>query len=455
MTCSSADSVREAAAEEPPIRPEQVAELEQLAGDLGRAARIRERTEARFIDTLQARIAASAGVAIHPDAIRAAAQNVADAQELVAVADKALADLGEHLPSAAPPPTPPPAPPPPAASRRPRLAHAPWHFDHGEGEDPSCSARTTCSTSWPSTSDGPTRGLAVFLVVAGIGIIAVALGQTAIGGVALLAAAAAGVFVAVRGHRAAARRAEVDATTRLDSYAESPAESRPDVESSPTSSPRPTSSPSRTPTPSPRASPSPNGRLASPSGRRSPPPRPGPGDELWQHQRTALLAEQAEAVERVPSATTRWHQLAGADADPHDPEPVIRAHDPQLHYDPQVAEDSPTVRTVAALHRSLQARWRVLWASFGGVDDPPPPEELSRPWPSPWARRSAPPSSFAGWRQPRTAAARAIVGRPLVLVEPRTWISEGRLSLLLSSIPPEGQAVVVERPPAPAEGRVS
>jgi hypothetical protein len=43
------------------------------------------------------------------------------------------------------------------------------------------------------------------------------------------------------------------------------------------------------------------------------------------------------------------------------------------------------------------------------------------------------------------AAAEAEARTPLVLVEPATWVSPARLAQLLSSIPPQGEVLVVER----------
>jgi hypothetical protein len=409
-----ADAVRAAAAEPAPISAEQTAEIERLAQDLGRAARIRQRTEARFADSLQAKLAASMGVAIHPDAIRAAAKGVADAEELVASADEALGMLGDH------PPRSEPLLAPPAAPKRSRLPHAPWHFDHGEGEDPVLQRPHDVFDELAlDKRRATTRGLVIFVLVAVIGIVAIALGQSTIGAVLLAAAGGAGLYFGIKGHREAVAedRSRVDAAARIDGFVAPSLASVPEPE----------------PVPSP---PDAEAIAAEAQAARV---------EHWNRRRNELLAERAEAAERVRLATSRWHQLTGPDTDPHDPDPVIRANDPQLHYDPHVAEDSPTIRTVAAFHRSLQARWRILWASLGTPDTPEPDDYGA-------ALQSVlgPGEAAAEELREQTAAeereaARAVVRRPLVLVEPRTWISDGRLAQLLSSIPPGGQAVVVER----------
>ena len=159
-----------------------------------------------------------------------------------------------------------------------------------------------------STSDRHNTQGVVFLVVAGIGIIAVALGQTAIGGVALLAAAAAGVFVAVCGHSAAAYHdaPRVDAHHPLDSYAESPAESEPDVESASTSSLSPDIESEPDAHAEPEGEPEPERAPPEPEPAAVAAPAPGPGhDGLWQQQRTAL----GGSGPRRSSGSARHHLL--------------------------------------------------------------------------------------------------------------------------------------------------
>jgi hypothetical protein len=92
-----ADAIRAAAAAPPPVGPEQVAEVRQLAAELRAASRIRERTEARAADDLRERMSASAGLTVHPAAIRAAAEAVAEAAAAVADAELSLAEAGEGL----------------------------------------------------------------------------------------------------------------------------------------------------------------------------------------------------------------------------------------------------------------------------------------------------------------------------------------------------------------------
>ena len=169
-------------------------------------------------------------------------------------------------------------------------------------------------------------------------------------------------------------------------------------------------------------------------------------DELERDQRIGhLRSTHAEAVEQLNVALARWYQLAGDDADPYDPEPVIRAHDPQLVFDPRHIEASPTVRTVAAYHRSTQARWRVLWASLG-ADEVPDAAGVDAVLADLLAGHDDAIADLARLEAAEARVeARAVLARPVVLVEPSAWISEGRLEQVLSSLPDETDVVVVER----------
>lgn len=168
-------------------------------------------------------------------------------------------------------------------------------------------------------------------------------------------------------------------------------------------------------------------------------------DELERDRRIGhLRSTHAAAAEELNVALARWHQLVGDDADPYDPEPVIRAHDPQHEFDPRHVDASPTVRTVAAYHRSTQARWRVLWASLG-ADEVPDPAEVEDVLATMLAEHDAAASELAELEAARTRAeARAVLARPIVLVEPSAWISQSRLDQLLSSVPDETAVVLVE-----------
>jgi hypothetical protein len=373
-----ADEIRAAVAVDPPIGDADVEELRHLADDLGRASRIRERTEARVSEVLQAKVAASTGVALHPAAVASAAEGVIDAERAFERAETTLLEHGA-----------PPSAPEPVETQDDPVLNRP----HDDFDEAALERRRAGG-----------RALAFALVMLGGAGAAVALGAP----IAVLAGAAVvsllfALLLLRRGHRAAARvTGEADHNLAAVAAAVAATDS---------------------------------GRLAASLAAR----------ETWVEERAELEAARDEAEELLRVARNRWNQLAGPGTDPHDAEDVIRAHDPQLVYDERVSASSPTVRTVAAFHRRVHARWRVLWAGLGR-DEPPGPEALEALLDHVLGdhRRAMADLRRLEEAEIRSAAAEA-VRRPLVLVEPRGWVAPGRLAQLLSSVPPEGEVVLVER----------
>lgn len=415
-----AEEVREAAAAPPAIGDDDVAELGRLAAELARAARIRARTEARFTENLQARLAASAGVALHPGAIKDAGEAVVVAEAALAAAEQALVDLGPRPEPGSDPAPLAPTPQPEDATRR-EPDGADGH--HGPGDDPVLRApHDVFDEAALDRSRATTRGAAVFLVLLGLGVIAMAI-QLPIAVTIGLAAAGVvlGVAIAVKGRHVA----DEDADDRANSA--SMLDNLPNVTGKTTLEPA--------------------GDEPEPEPEPGPDPEPGPGedDDPWLDRRVALDATRDEAEEEVRATRRRWHQLAGADADPYDIDAVIRVHDPQLAFDARVADASPTVRTVAAFHRKAQARWRVLWNAIGH-DDPPEPEELDAVLDDLLGEHRRRQAELRRLEAAEERAAAAVEARtPLVLVEPSAWVSSGRLAQLLASVPPQGEVFVVER----------
>lgn len=369
-----APSIREAAAEAPPITDAEVEELRMLAADLERAARIRDRTERRVQEVLQARVAASTGVAIHPEAVAAAAEAVVAAEEAL--------DRAEAAPDAADEPVP---------GERPGA---------GEGDDDDPFRRRPEDDFDEASLErrrGRVRAVALVLVAAGAAVVAAALGAP------LVVVVPAGVVIA----------AVVAAAVLRSRSSTAASATGPDAATAP-ATPRP--QPARTPTSEEHA------------------------DRLAQ-----LVATRDEATERLRVARNRWQQLAGPDADPHDPASVVRAHDPQLAYDERVVGASPTMRTVAAFHRRAQARWKVVWAALGR-DEAPPPEALEEVLDELLgAHRDALAELRRLEEAEARAASRAAARRPLILVEPEGWVAPGRLAQLLASVPPDGEVLVLEK----------
>lgn len=432
-----AAAIRAAAAVDPPISDADVVELERLAADLARASRIRTRTEARFTENLQAKLAASSGLALHPGAIKDAGDAVVAAEKALADAEQALTDHGPRPVPGVPTEVPPSSSPawgaelrsaegdPPA---RPPVDDPVLDRPHDDFDEVALDRRRAL-----------TRGGALFLVLAGLGIAGLGLGlPPAITGILVVAGLVLGIAIAVHGRRAADLLAG-DKAHNAGRLADLP-----DVtgDLGPTTvdpSDPPTADADADAEPEPEPEPLPEPAIAVER------PDDWSDDDPWLEQRVALDGARDEAEELVRTTRRRWHQLAGIDADPYQTDAVVRAHDPQLAFDARVAEASPTVRTVAAFHRKAQARWRVLWNALGH-DDPPEPEDLEGTLDQLLGGYRA---AQADLRRLETAEGRASAEaetrRPLVLVEPRAWVSPTRLAQLLSSVPPQGEVIVVER----------
>ena len=430
---SRAEAIRVAARTEPPISDGDVAELERLAADLARASRIRARTEAKFSENLQAKLAASAGVALHPGAIKEAGTAVVEAEEALAEAEQALVDHG---------PRPLPGSPSEPAEAEP--------LPHWNEADAAASAEASGAGSEDPVLRRPLddfdevaldrrravfRGGSVFLVLVGLGVAMVGLGQPAAIAIGLaVVGALLGIAITAKGRRDAsllagdkAHSASILANLPDASGAGLPTVDEPEPEPEAAAEPEPEPDPDPVITPFPIDEP------------------PADDADPWLDERVALDAARDEAEERVRTTRRRWHQLAGIDADPYDTDAVVRAHDPQLAFDARVADASPTVRTVAAFHRKAQARWRVLWNAIGH-DDPPEPDALEAVLDDllgDHRRRQADLQRLVDAEG--RAAAEVEARKPLVLVEPSAWVSSGRLAQLLSSVPPQGTVVVVER----------
>jgi hypothetical protein len=86
----------EALSDRPTIDEGALAELRMLADALGRTDRIRTRTEVEFTDTLNRRLSASSGMAVHPEAIRQAALALTEAETEVTGISSAIDDLGDR-----------------------------------------------------------------------------------------------------------------------------------------------------------------------------------------------------------------------------------------------------------------------------------------------------------------------------------------------------------------------
>jgi HEPN domain-containing protein len=149
-------------------------ELRRLASELGRAERIRSRTEVSLTEHLTQRLSNGSTVSIHPSSIREAAAAVVAAEAELADAEHALAQVGEE-------PVPEPAEPAPMAFE-----------DLPSAVDEASSTRRR----------GNVAVVAVVLILLGAAVVLFALGAPPVAAGAVVALAlAAGFVLTVRGRR--------------------------------------------------------------------------------------------------------------------------------------------------------------------------------------------------------------------------------------------------------------
>ena len=168
-------------------------------------------------------------------------------------------------------------------------------------------------------------------------------------------------------------------------------------------------------------------------------------EEEWLARRSQLETIMERSVERVRSTRRHWETLTGPDADPYDLEAVLRVHDPQLAISDAATRTSPTVRTVNAVHRKAMARWKIAWAALGH-ETPPTLDDFE----AQLARLggSNPDAQLVEERLKAAEAweiAGATIDRPLILVEPETWLPEAELEAMLATLPAGAEVIIVRR----------
>jgi len=184
-----------------------------------------------------------------------------------------------------------------------------------------------------------------------------------------------------------------------------------------------------------------------------PPSRATMSEEEWVDQRAQIDAARQGATERLRSAHRHWESLVGPDADPHDVDDVLRVRDPQLELVGAASKESPTVRTVNAVHRRIRARWRVAWAAVG-YDEPPELDDVA----AHLERLRGSEAGAAQTAQERLRAADAwaeacaVIDRPIVLVEPAVWLPAETLETMVNSLPAGAEVIVVETDEAGSGG---
>jgi membrane protein implicated in regulation of membrane protease activity len=369
------------------VDDDKIAELRELAVALGLTDRIRSMTEVDFTESLTRRLSASSGVAVHPEAIRQAAEALTSAEAEVADVDASLGALGER-----------PKPEPLAPTPEPDLVERPRAmFDEDELENQR-RARVSALSLFVAFTGG-----ALILLALGVSVVLPAV-------VFLLGMiVASAIMIRFRG-----RDDEDDQGHREASSALASAAAQAD---------RGVASAHRT-------------RVA---------------EEEWLARRAQLEPQRERAQEKVRSARRHWESLAGPDADPYDVDGVLRIHDPQFVLTGAATKTSPTVRTVHAVHRKAIARWRVAWASLGYDEPPSPEQlddalaglaggATNDPNGSDAARAAARLRAADAWIE-----AGATIDRALIVVDPGTWLPSETLGSMLAALPAGADVIIVQR----------
>jgi len=356
-----------------------MAELRQLADALGRTDRIRMRTEVEFAETLNRRLSASSGMAVHPETIKQAAAAVTAAEGEVNEIDRGITELGER--------------PRPETVELNVPQAVPQMFDDDILEQQRRSRVFALSVG------AIFAGAAIVLLSFGIAIVVPVV-------VFLLGIIIAGAMMA----RSYAGGARDDPGAREASALLAAATG--------------------------------NAERTSEAGQRD-----RLAEDEWMARRSQLEAARDRSVEKVRSAQRHWETLAGADADPHDLEGVLRLHDPQFVITGAATKTSPTVRTVNAVHRTAMARWKVAWAALG-YDQPPAlenfDEHITR-LSGAGAREEAEKVEQRLKAAEAWSNAGATIDRPLILVEPENWLPEDELEAMLRTLPAGAEVVLVSR----------
>lgn len=363
----------------PAIDDDALAELRGLADALSRTGRIRVRTEVVFTESLNRRLSASSGMAVHPEAIKQAATTLTAAEAEVSEINGAIAALGDR--------------PTPELVQMRAPAEIPTIFDDDDLEQRRRARVLALSVATIFA------GVALFLVSRDLEVVipvAVFLVGLIVAGAIMARSYSGGPADDPGAREASALLASIGSTIEDTSEA------------------------------------SVRNRFA---------------EEEWMARRSQYEAAGERAVEKARSARRYWETLAGAEADPYDVDHVLRLHDPSLVITDVATKTSPTVRTVNAVHRKAMARWKVAWAALG-YEQPPALEDFE----GHIARLTGGAGdaeaeqlgqqiqAAAAW-----AAASAIIDRPMILVEPESWLPEEELEAMLRTLPAGAEVVIVSR----------
>jgi hypothetical protein len=363
----------------PTVTDAALAELRQLAESLSLTDRIRVRTEVEFAESLNRRLSASIGMAVHPETIKQAALAVTAAEGEVNGINGAITELGER--------------PRPEQVRLDVPQAVPQMFD---------------DESLEQQRRSRVFALSIGTIFAGLALVLLSVGVSVLVpfAVFLLGIVVAGAMMV----RSYSGEAADDPGAREASALLAAATG--------------------------------NAERTSEAGHRD-----RLAEEEWLARRSMLETARDRSLEKARSAMRHWETLAGADADPHDLDGVLRLHDPQFVITGAATKSSPTVRTVNAVHRKAMARWKVAWAEIG-YDEPPAlddfDEHLTR-------LGGAKARSEAEKVEQRLKAAEAwtnagaTIDRTMILVEPEGWLPEDELEAMLRTLPAGAEVIIVQR----------
>jgi hypothetical protein len=366
-------------AERPAVDDAALTELRELAAALGRTDRIRMRTELEFTESLNRRLSASSGMAVHPETIRQAANGLTEAEREIEDINRAIAELGDRP--------------------RPEQVRQETPEPVGEMFDDDILEQQRRARVF---------ALSIGTIFAGAGIVLLSRGVAIVVPIVvfLLGIIVAGAMMA----RSYSSETQDDPGAREASALLAAATG--------------------------------NVERTTEAGARD-----RQAEEEWLTRRSQLEAARDQSLEKARSARRHWESLAGADADPYDLDGVLQLHDPQFVITGAATKTSPTVRTVNAVHRMAMARWKVAWAALG-YENPPALEDFDEHLTSLGGAEARAEAEKVDQRLKAAEAwsnAGATIDRPLILVEPESWLPEEELQAMLGTLPAGAEVILVTR----------
>jgi hypothetical protein len=304
-TLPQAEATLAARSELPPIDVATLTTLQVLARRVARAEGIAARTRDRAATEVGQRLAAGAGLAVHPATIRDRAAAVAGARAAVATAEQAIADHDAEVAAA--------------------TAEAETGPSQGEVDPQASDARHEVDGGGHPrpTSGKERRSRAIGAIVASFGLVLVLVGlDLAPLWAALLAPLVAALWAMryLRPHEVSEDDADREAASSLLAEVAASTDER--------------------------------------FGARR-------AVQDLADRTTLLAAARDRAVEDLRVAERAWHELAGEDVDVADVEAVVQRFDPQHEDARLLALETPGVRAAEVVLHQFRQRWSAFWRELG------------------------------------------------------------------------------------------